>query len=130
MNPRVAKPVCLLLLAGALARAEADRITVRPADTGAALVNPGMGWTFHDVRELGIAPLGQPPERLLQSTFTVARRLPDPLATHAPSTRPGACDVFVSVGRRDGTPGLELPLANGDGQRRYRVGTLRLVEAR
>ncbi len=24
-----------------------DRITVRPADTGAALMNPGMGWVFH-----------------------------------------------------------------------------------
>ena len=24
-----------------------DRITVRPADTGAALINPDMGWTMH-----------------------------------------------------------------------------------
>ncbi len=42
-----------LLLAATLAlgatavRAAEDRVTVRPDDTGAALVNPGMGWVFH-----------------------------------------------------------------------------------
>src|SRR5512143_373170 len=39
---------CLAILAGAaLAAAEEGRVTVRPRDTGAALVNPGMGWTLH-----------------------------------------------------------------------------------
>lgn len=40
---------CLLplsLLAAAPLHAQ-DRVVVRPADTGAALANPGMGWTFH-----------------------------------------------------------------------------------
>jgi len=42
-------PCGLLLLvafAGCL-RAQSDRIVVRPKDTGAALINPGMGWMFH-----------------------------------------------------------------------------------
>ena len=46
----------------------------------------------------------------------------------APVTRPGRYEVFVSVGRRDGTPVFELPLAGGDGQRRYCVGTIELAE--
>jgi hypothetical protein len=39
----------LLLLAGAagLAGGQSDRIVVHPEDTGAALINPGMGWMFH-----------------------------------------------------------------------------------
>ena len=36
----------------------------------------------------------------------------------------GDFDVFLSVGRRDGTPVVELPLSDGDGERRYRVGRI------
>ena len=42
----------------------------------------------------------------------------------APTTKPGAYDVFVSVGQRDGTPVIALPMAGGDGSRRYKVGRL------
>ena len=42
----------------------------------------------------------------------------------APVTQPGQYAVFVSVGQRDGTPRLALPLAAGDGQRRYRLGSI------
>ena len=43
----------------------------------------------------------------------------------APTYAAGDYDVFVSVGRADGTPVYELPLPDGDGQRRYRVGRVR-----
>ena len=33
---------------------------------------------------------------------------------------------FVPVGQRDGTPTIALPLANDDGQRRYRLGKITL----
>jgi len=36
-------------------------------------------------------------------------------------------DVFVSVGRRDGTPEIALPLPHDDGQRRYRIGKIDIV---
>jgi len=36
---------CLLLLAASVLPA-AERVVVRPQDTGAALINPGMGWMF------------------------------------------------------------------------------------
>ena len=44
----------------------------------------------------------------------------------APTTQSGTVDVFISVGQRDGTPHIALPLANNDGQRRYRIGSLTL----
>jgi hypothetical protein len=48
------------------------------------------------------------------------------LSTH--SIEPGAYDVFVSVGSRIGTPQIALPLKDGDGERRYRIGTIEIVE--
>lgn len=45
-----------------------------------------------------------------------------------PTTRPGTCGVFISVGLRDGTPRIALSLTGDDGQRRYRLGTVKLQE--
>jgi len=44
----------------------------------------------------------------------------------APTTPPGEYDVFVSVGRRDGTPVVALPMGDDDGARRYKVGRIAL----
>jgi len=43
-----------------------------------------------------------------------------------PPIKAGTYDVFVSVGQRDGTPRIALPLPFPDGQRRYKVGQIRL----
>ena len=48
----------------------------------------------------------------------------------APTFVAGDYDVYVSVGECDGTPVVELPLAESDGQRRYRVGRMRFVKGR
>lgn len=45
----------------------------------------------------------------------------------APVTKPGMYDVYVSVGRRDGTPEIALPLDGDDGQKRYKVGRIELI---
>lgn len=45
-----------------------------------------------------------------------------------PATQPGKYDVFVSVGQKDGTPQIALPLAHDDGQHRYKVGSIRVKE--
>ena len=42
----------------------------------------------------------------------------------APRLAPGEYEVFVSVGRLDGTPVYALPYPGNDGQRRYRIGCL------
>jgi hypothetical protein len=38
----------------------------------------------------------------------------------------GEYGVFLSVGEVDGTPVCELPLPDGDGARRYRIGRIRI----
>ena len=47
----------------------------------------------------------------------------------APNVKPGAYDVFVSVGMRDGTPRIALPLNDDDGHRRYRLGKMEVRPA-
>ena len=42
--------------------------------------------------------------------------------------RPGRYAVFVSVGSVDGTPQIALPMAGDDGQHRYRLGTMEVVQ--
>lgn len=79
----------------------------------AVLVDEGL-----DVRSLKVAPPGQAPAVPSRARFTVGQV--------APAVPPGTYDIFVSVGRRDGTPTLALPLPDGDGQRRYKVGQVRV----
>jgi len=73
-----------------------------------------------DVKELTVSPVGEAAVRELKSRFVVAMRHGE----HAPPVKPGGYDLFVSVGQRDGTPVIALPLPAGDGQRRYKVGQM------
>jgi hypothetical protein len=66
-----------------------------------------------DVRTLPVGAPGAAPVRTADSRF----RLPDTIPT-------GTYGLYVSVGDLDGTPRLELPLADSDGERRYRIGTI------
>ena len=45
-----------------------------------------------------------------------------------PSTKSGVYEVFVSVGQKDGTPAIALPLTGDDGQHRYKIGTITVKE--
>lgn len=46
-----------------------------------------------------------------------------------PATKAGKYDVYVSVGMRDGTPQIALPLdLPTDGHKRYKIGTIRVKE--
>jgi hypothetical protein len=69
-----------------------------------------------DVRSL---PVGAPQKTEIRSQ-TVAFQLPFHL-------KPGTYGVFISVGTRAGTPRIALPLADADGQRRYRVGAIEVA---
>jgi hypothetical protein len=92
-------------------------LTLKDAQGGlvAVLVDDGF-----DVRDLKVGPPDAPSAVARSSRFRAG--------WIAPVTRPGTCEVFVSVGRRDGTPQLALPLADDDGARRYAVGRLALRE--
>ena len=69
-----------------------------------------------NLRDLKTGPAGMAPVTKKDSQFMVG--------LYAPTTRPGTYDLYVSVGLRDGTPTLELPLEGGDGQRRYKIGSI------
>ncbi len=69
-----------------------------------------------DMRTLPVAEPGK--------AEVVAHTLRASVGEVAPSVKPGEYDVFVSVGRRDGTPAIALPLTDEDGQRRYRIGRI------
>lgn len=90
-------------------------LTLKDAPGGLVAVLVDEGFNF---RELPVGPPGQAPIVDRRSEFTVGRI--------APTTQPGTYDVFVSVGQRDGTPVIALPLKDDDGQRRYRLGTIQL----
>ena len=46
----------------------------------------------------------------------------------APVTKPGQYKLLVSVGQRDGSPRIALPLPGDDGQRRYQLGPISLTD--
>ena len=72
----------------------------------------------YDVRQL---PVGKP-----GAAIEVKRTAPIRVGFIAPTTKPGTYDLYFSIGQRDGTPVYELPLDNGDGQKRYRIGQIEL----
>ena len=69
-----------------------------------------------DVRGLQVAPPGEAPTAAVESTHGFAPNMPA-----------GAFDVFISVGERDGTPRIALPLPNGDRHRRYKLGNIEIT---
>lgn len=73
-----------------------------------------------DMRSLKVGPPGEAPVTNRESRFTIG--------LFAPTTKPGIYDLFISVGSRDGTPQIALPITGDDGQRRYRLGTVTLEE--
>jgi len=75
-----------------------------------------------DMRSLEVGPPDQSPVKDHESEFTIG--------AFGPVTPPGTYDVYVSVGKRDGTPVIALPLANDDGQRRYKLGQITLDAAK
>lgn len=69
-----------------------------------------------DMRTLRVGPPGRALARRHTSEFRVG--------LFAPTTKAGTYDVYISVGKRDGTPVIALPLPDDDGQRRYKLGVV------
>lgn len=72
-----------------------------------------------DMRDLKTGPPLTAPTTTLTSQFSIGQI--------GPTTQPGNYDVFISIGTRDGTPQIALPIANDDGQRRYKLGAISLI---
>lgn len=82
-------------------------------DSGGAIRAVLSGQTF-DVRAMGVGAPGKAPVSSVAETFRVPAHLPT-----------GTYDLFVSVGDLDGPPRIALPLPDGDGEKRYRLGQIR-----
>jgi hypothetical protein len=93
-------------------------LTLKDEKGGIISVNVEEGFDFKNLKPGGV-------EHTLQSSFVVARQLE---GGHKPPVSQGAYDLFVSVGMRDGTPIIALPLKDSDGQRRYRIGKITLTQ--
>jgi hypothetical protein len=70
-------------------------------------------------------PVGRDEKRLNQAFKPLKSFLLPP----ANILKPGTYDVFISVGNRQGTPVIALPLAGEDGQRRYKLGSTTVTGA-
>jgi hypothetical protein len=73
-----------------------------------------------NLRGLKVGPIGKAPVKKHISEFIVG--------LYAPTTKPGTYDLYISVGKRDGTPVIAMPLQNDDGQRRYHLGIITLKD--
>jgi rhamnogalacturonyl hydrolase YesR len=71
-----------------------------------------------NMRDLKIGEPGKAPVTAHESEFITG--------LIAPTTRPGNYDLYLSIGARDGTPKIAMPLEGDDGQRRYRMGSIQL----
>lgn len=88
-------------------------VTLKDAQGGIAAVFVNEAF---DLRDLQPGPADQAPEKETSSGHGFAPNMPA-----------GAFDLLVSVGARDGTPIIALPLDNDDGRRRYKVGTIEIT---
>ena len=70
-----------------------------------------------DVATLKIGPPGHAPKQKRDLQFGLPPNMPA-----------GTFGLFVSVGDRIGTPEIALPLKSSDGHRRYRLGTIEILQ--
>jgi hypothetical protein len=98
-------------------------LTIKDEEGGIVSTHVDEGF---DIRDLKVAATGEALIEKRQSHFTVAFPHVEGSRRHAPPVKPGSYDVFVSVGQRDGTPRIALPLPQPDGLGRYKVGRITL----
>jgi len=79
-----------------------------------------------DLRTLPTGPAGKalPVGRQEQASSQADRPFISYALPPEPIFKPGAYDVFISVGDKAGTPKIALPLAGNDGHQRYRLGRI------
>ncbi len=115
---------------------EAFKVISKWANAGVAPCYPGgfTALTIKDDKGAIISVLSD--ESLDMRTLQIGPPDKAPVTEHtgefhvglfAPVTPPGTYDVYVSVGKRDGTPVIALPLPGDDGARRYKIGTITIM---
>lgn len=81
-----------------------------------------------NVFDLQVAEPGKAPVKKVASSFTVAPAFDDPVKLFFQNVKPGKYELFVSVGKKDGTPVFELPLNANDGHKRYKMGEIEILD--
>jgi len=81
-----------------------------------------------NMRDLEVGPENQAQVRALSYTFNIAPLFVDGPRSFSRAEQPGNHDLYVSVGLRDGTPKIALPHEEDDGQRRYKLGKIEVLE--
>lgn len=103
-------------------------VAVTLKDEKGGIVDVQVDESFN-VRGLEVGPQDRAQAETVRSEFVVARRYVHGPRSFSRAVRPGTYDLFISVGQRDGTPRIALPLAGDDGRRRYRLGRIELLAA-
>jgi len=81
-----------------------------------------------DMKDLRVDAPGKALTFTQNSRFTVAPLYTDPRRDNFRDVPAGDCEIFISAGRRDGTPTLELPYEGDDGNKRYKLGNIKILE--
>ena len=77
-----------------------------------------------DVKTLPVDKPGVASSRVLTSKFTVASSFVDPSGIYSRACKAGVYQLYVSIGKKDGTPLYELPYNGSDGKKRYHTGQI------
>ena len=80
-----------------------------------------------NVRDLETAEPGKAPTKTSRFTLRIAEKYDDALRAFARNVAPGDYEAFISVGQRDGTPKIALPLPDDDGHHRYPIGRINVT---
>lgn len=81
-----------------------------------------------DVAELQVSLPNKAPVKKITSRFTIAPSYNDPVKSFYRGVKPGIYDLYVSVGKKDGTPVFELPYNDDDQHKRYKVGQIEIID--
>jgi len=109
------------------------------ANAGVAPCYPGgfVGFTLKDekggiaavfvdestnLRSLQTASAGKAPVKELRTECTAAMET----YGHSAKVKSGSYELYVSAGKRDGTPVIALPYEDNDGHRRYKIGRIQI----
>jgi hypothetical protein len=100
-------------------------ITIK--DDKGGIVSEHIDESF-SMRDLKTGPEAAAPIQELSYAFNIAPLFVDGPRSFSRAAQPGDYGLYISVGSRDGTPKIALPYEGDDGQRRYKIGKIRVLE--
>ena len=84
--------------------------------------------TSFNVKQLPVNSPDKVTHHDVTSTFVIAPAYHDHKGVFFRTCKPGVYDLFISVGKQDGTPVYELPYTEEDGYKRYKIGMITLQD--